>query len=336
MVPQMTDGPWYAVCSFGGTIAMTGDDGVTPALDGDDLVAAVPALADIGRMECRTVANVGSPSVSFDMLLEGLAWAHRMVDDGAAGVIVTHGTDTMEETAYLLDLLWDRPEPLVITGAMRSPDEPGADGPANLLDAAIVAASWQARGAGAVVVMNGEVHRAVTVTKTHSFAMDAFASPWMGALGRVVEGVFEPVTRPDGPCPAALPVPQRVVNVPVVTPALGCDGEVLRQLVVSQDCAGIVIAGMGAGHVPESYLDAVDVAAERGIPLVMTTRTRGGRTGRTTYAYPGAEIDLERRGVIFAGLLQPLKARILLGVLLGLGASRQTIADQFEMRGFSL
>ncbi|WP_277600497.1 asparaginase [Actinobaculum sp. 352] len=336
MVPQTTDGPRYAVCSFGGTIAMTGDDGVAPALDGDDLVAAVPALADIGRMECRAVANVGSPSVSFDMLLEGLAWAHRMVDDGAAGVIVTHGTDTMEESAYLLDLLWDRPEPLVVTGAMRSPEEPGADGPANLLDAAIVAASWQACGAGVLVVMNGEVHRAVTVTKTHSFAMDAFASPWMGALGRVVEGAFEPVTRPDGPCPAALPIPERVVNVPIVYPGMGCDGTVLRALLATEDCPGIVIAGMGAGHVPESYLDAVDEAVSRGIPLVMTTRTCGGRTGRTTYAYPGAEIDLERRGVIFAGMLQPLKARILLGVLLGLGESGQTIAEQFERRGYLL
>ncbi|QGF23365.1 hypothetical protein Rai3103_06470 [Raineyella fluvialis] len=138
----MTERPLVAVASFGGTIAMaaTGDDvGVLPEFGANDLIASVADLTASVRFVTEEVANVGSPSVHIDDVLNGLAWARQQVDAGARGVVMTHGTDTIEESAYLADLLWDREAPLVFTGAMRSPEEPGAEGPANLRAAISVA-----------------------------------------------------------------------------------------------------------------------------------------------------------------------------------------------------
>jgi len=180
---------------------------VSPALGADELVKAVRGLGKIAKVRAHAVCNVGSPSVTFDHVLDSLAWADGEVAAGAVGVVLTHGTDTIEETAYLLDLLWGRPEPLIVTGAMRSAEEVGADGPANLLAAVIAATHARLRGLGALLVMDDSIHLADRVTKTHAMAVSTFASPWGAPIGRVEEGrvVLDYLPADRRPDPLELP-----------------------------------------------------------------------------------------------------------------------------------
>jgi len=178
---------------------------VSPGLGADELVAAVPGLAEVARIRAHTVCNVGSPSVTFEHVLDALAWADAEVESGARGVVLTHGTDTMEETAYLLDLLWRHPEPLIVTGAMRSAEEAGADGPANLLASVLAATCERLRGLGALVVMDDSIHLADRATKTHAMSVSTFASPWGAPIGRVEEGRVLLDYLPADPRPAPLP-----------------------------------------------------------------------------------------------------------------------------------
>lgn len=321
-----------AVASMGGTIAMTESQGagLRPELGAEQLVAAVPQLAALAELSGAAICNVGSPSVGFSDVLKLLAYAREQVDGGAGAVVATHGTDTMEETAFLLDLWWDRPEPLVLTGAMRAPDDPGADGPANLLAAVQVAISPAAREKGVLVVINDEVFAAARVAKCHSFAMDAFDSPRGTALGRVCEGAFELEWLPANPHQPPLPAPTSQPVVAIATAGIGENGTSFAALAAAVD--GLVIAGVGAGHVSQAAADVLDEVVAK-IPVVMATRTGAGRTGVCTYAYPGAEMDLIERGVVMAGHLSAVQARLLLWTLLGNGASREQIAQEFALRG---
>jgi L-asparaginase len=180
-----------AIGSLGGTITMTAGaegSGVTPTLGADDLVAAVPELERVAALEATTLASLPGSSLSFAELFAALRWAEGAVARGASGVVLIQGTDTLEETAYLLDLHWRHAEPLVLTGAMRAPGAAGADGPANLLASARVAASPLGRSLGVVVVMNDEVHTAARVRKAHASKLAAFTSPDFGPIGKLVEG----------------------------------------------------------------------------------------------------------------------------------------------------
>ena len=254
------------------------------------------------------------------MVLGALAWARTAVDDGAAGVVLTQGTDTIEETSYLLDLFWDRPEPLVVTGAMRSAQAAGADGPANLLAAVRCAAAPASRGRGVLVAFDDQVHQARWVAKTDSMATGAFASPTFGPTGRHAEGevvYVSPASRQE-PLPWT-GVLARTPRVALVTTWLGDDGTTL-EAVRSSAPDGIVIAGFGAGHVSAATAEVVGRAAAD-VPVVLASRTGSGPTARAVYDYPGSEIDLLARGAIGAGWLAPLKARLLLWALvLAMGA----------------
>ena len=183
--------PRVAVFTLGGTIAMQAraGEGVTPALPAADLVAAVPGLDDAGvELRLRDMANKPGASLSFGDVF-GLAGAiSAALDGGCAGAVVIQGTDTIEETAYLLDLLVAADAPVVVTGAMRNPSLAGPDGPANILAAIRVAASDRARGLGCVVVMNDQIHAARWVAKAHTASPAAFISPGFGPLGHVAEG----------------------------------------------------------------------------------------------------------------------------------------------------
>ncbi|NRN65829.1 Asparaginase/glutaminase [Kibdelosporangium sp. 4NS15] len=188
------------VFGLGGTIAMTASEGggVVPALSADQLVAAVPGLADSGiTVEVQDFRRVPGASLTFDDLEELIEAIRRCLADGVDGVVVTQGTDTIEETAYLLDLSLGRSEPVVVTGAMRNPTLAGADGPANLLAAVQVAASIPARDLGVLVVFADEIHAASRVRKTHSTSGFTFQSPTGGPLGYVVEGRPRIVNRPE-------------------------------------------------------------------------------------------------------------------------------------------
>lgn len=323
-----------AVASLGGTITMTSsrDDGqgVVPSLGAADLLRSVPALAQV-EVEATTLATVPGASLGVADLAGVLRWARDAVDAGAAGAVVVQGTDTIEETAYLLDLHWDRDEPLVVTGAMRAAQAPGADGPANLSAAVLTAAGAASRSRGVLVVMADAVHAAVRVRKTRSSGPDVFRSPSSGPLGHVEEGsvLFAGPPFRDAPLTAGLPGP--FGRVPVLETYLGDEGELLR-LVDGAGWDGVVVGGFGVGHVSAGLAAVVgDVAARR--PVVVASRTGSGPTYTSTYGFVGSEADLLRRGAVLAGWLDPRKARTLLACLTGAGATADEVADEFRRRG---
>jgi L-asparaginase len=323
-----------ALGSLGGTITMTStsrQSGVTPTAGADDLVAAVPGLDRVAEVHATTLGSVPSASLTFDDVLAALAWARGEVEAGAAGVVLVQGTDTLEETAFLLDLFWERPEPLVVTGAMRPPQHAGADGPANLLASVATAASPQMRDTGVLVVLNDEVHAAARVRKTDSTALDAFASPGTGPLARVVER--EPVNlsgRARQPA-MATPDPGSRVRVALLESSLDDRADLVR-LLVSQGYDGLVLAAFGVGHVSDATAEAVsDVVPQ--VPVVVASRTGAGSTLTRTYGFTGSESDLLARGAVLSGWLDARKSRVLLWALLSLGHQGQTIREEFARRG---
>jgi L-asparaginase len=313
------------VAGLGGTITMTGTPvgGVAPALSAEQLVAAVPGLP--GDLDVLSFRNRPGASLTLADLTNLSAVLAERFAAGIAGAVVTQGTDTIEESAYVLDLLHGGPQPIVVTGAMRNPTMAGADGPANLLAAVAVAASPAARDLGCVVVMADEVHAARRVGKTHATSVAAFASPGAGPLGHVAEGVFRLLSHP--PERLVLPPPAGPVPEVGLYPAtLDDDGRLLLGL--SRRVDGLVIAGFGAGHVPERWVGPLTEAASR-IPVVLVSRTGAGPVLTGTYGFPGSERDLIARGLIPAGVLHPYKARILLRLALAAGLDRTAIGAAF-------
>lgn len=311
--------PRLLVLSLGGTITMLpggAGPGVVPTLGAEELVAAIPALAGVARIEAQSPLRLPSPSLSLEALCDVARRVAAALDAGAAGAVVVQGTDTIEESAFLLDLLLDREEPVVVTGAMRSAAEPGADGPANLLAAARVAVSPLARGLGVLAVLNDEIHAARFVRKAHTARPSAFTSAGPGPLGGVAEGEVRlhahVPRRPTWPIPGGTLPP-----VALLRWSMGDDGRMLGAL-PGLGYAGVVLEGLGAGHVPDAAAEAVGALAAR-MPLVLASRTGDGPIFRRTYAYPGGEIDLLRRGAIPAGTLPGAKARLLLAVALAGG-----------------
>lgn len=325
--------PRVVVLGLGGTIAMTAADsgGVIPSLTAEQLIAAVPGLAATGiDLDVSTFRAKPGASLTFADLTGLAATIKGHLQAGAAGVVVTQGTDTIEETAYLLDLLHQRPNPVVVTGAMRNPTLAGADGPANLHGAVITAASTGARGLGCLVVFADEIHAAHRVRKTHSTSTGTFVSPNGGPLGYLVEGRVRIVNQP--PPRLALPQPSRTegVRVSVIPATLGEDPTVLEAAAEHVD--GLVVAGFGVGHVPETWVPVLAKLADA-IPVVLTSRTGSGPVLTGTYGFPGSERDLIGRGLIPAGFLDPYKARILLHLCLAAGASREQIVAAVATAG---
>jgi len=269
-------------------------------------------------------------SLSFADLAMLAAAIRARIASGADGVVVVQGTDTLEETAYLLDLRYPGPQPVVVTGAMRNPTLAGADGPANILAAVQVAAGRQARDQGVLVVFADEIHAARRVRKTHSTSVAAFASPDGGPLGYLVEGTPRLLNRLDHRTVVPDTGDERVPAVAVHTVTLGDDGALLAGAADRID--GLVIAAFGAGHVPERLVPVLADLAAR-IPVVLASRTGSGPVLRSTYAFPGSERDLRERGLIPAGFLDPLKARLLLHALLTAGGDRARITAAFAVAG---
>jgi L-asparaginase len=318
------------VIGMGGTIAMapSASGGIVPSLAADDLVASVPGLADLDlKITATTLRSLPSPSLGFADLVALSDRVRTELAGGADGVVITHGTDTIEETAFFLDLTVPDDAPVVLTGAMRHPEAAGADGPGNLYAAIRVASAPAARGLGCLVVMSDEVHGARFVRKSHTSSTGAFVSPGFGPLGLVVEG--DPRIRGAARTGLTLPADPRVTDrrVGMITMALGDDGTLLRRAGDAFD--GLVIAGLGAGHVPAALVPLVAEQAAR-VPVVLSTRTGAGSVLRQTYGYAGSERDLLERGLIHSGFLDPAKARVLLQLLLATGADKQVIAAAFE------
>jgi L-asparaginase len=321
--------PRILILSLGGTITMlpAAAGGIVPTLGAAELVAAVPRLADVAEVEARSLFRLPSPSLSPGNLVEVARQIEEAFAQGVAGAVVVQGTDTIEESAFLLDLLLPGDQPVVVTGAMRGPDAPGADGPANLLAAVSTAASPEARGLGALVVLNYDIHAARFVRKAHTARPSAFASPMMGPIGVVAEGrprIHARLPRLAGqPSYGGPPSPVALLHW-----AMGEDGRMLEAL-PRLGYAGAVIEGMGAGHVPAEVAPLLGELAAR-IPVVLASRCLAGPVFTNTYGYPGGEIDLLGRGLISAGFLSGLKARLLLGLALRNGHGQASAAAAFQ------
>jgi L-asparaginase len=335
--------PRIHVLALGGTIATRPDaSGVMQMGAGaDDLVKAVPLLATLADIEAETVSRVGSHSLSFDQIH---ALAAKIADVAADGVIVTQGTDTLEETAFLLDLLVERDIPVIVTAAMRNPALTSADGPGNLLAAVRVACDpWiraHARTLGVMAVMLDEVYAAADAIKAHPTRLNAFASPQTGPIAALVEDRVVPLSLPVRD---AIEVARRrlgkAVGVaqPVALLWMGLDepGHLIEAMLRAPDrlgYRGVVVGAMGGGHVPERLADLMGRLAAS-IPTVISPRAGGGPMLRHTYGGPTSEIALRKAGLIWGGRLHPLKARVLLETCLRVGLGRDTIAEVFDAFG---
>ncbi|WP_428032249.1 asparaginase [Ancylobacter sp.] len=326
--------PRLLVLSLGGTITMTAGagGGISPTLGAAELVAAVPGLAEVADIEARSPLKVGSASLTLENIVAVAGEIRAAFAQGFDGALVIQGTDTIEETAFALDLLVPGERPVVVVGAMRGPQQPGADGPANLLAAALVATSEAARGLGTLVVMNDQIHAARFVRKAHTALTSAFVSEMTGPLGLVAEGRVRILTRVARPCLPALATPDGALPpVALLKIAMGDDGRLLRA-VPGLGYTGLVIEGAGAGHVPGAMAEIVGEVATR-IPVVLASRTLAGPVFERTYGYPGSEVDLLARGALSAGLLGGVKARLLLTLALAAGWERDAIARGLDAFG---
>lgn len=312
--------PRVLLISTGGTITMTtGSAGgaIAPTLTGEDLVRAVPELAQRAVLEVVSYSTIPSASLTLGNLVDIARLIDARMSEGFSGAVVVQGTDTLEETAFVLDVLAASERPIVVTGAMRGASAPGADGPANLLAAVTVASSAAANRLGALAVLNDEIHAARYVQKSHTALPSAFASSGFAPIGRVIEGRAHIYARL--PRPAPLSPPQNVddLAVALVKVALGDDGRMLRVL-PELGYRGAVIEAMGAGHLPAHFSEKIEQLAAV-MPVVLATRVAAGPIFQGTYGFKGAEIDLISRGAIPGGYLTGTKASLLLRLLLASG-----------------
>ncbi|MCP1575141.1 asparaginase [Herbaspirillum rubrisubalbicans] len=317
MSSSPSDLPLCAFISTGGTIAMKIDPirkAPVPALSGDDLLATVPAMAAIATLEVNNLFNL--PSDYMDpprWIALQQATAAALDRPEISGVIISHGTDTLEETAWFLDLTLSSDKPVVLIGAQRNASSPDFDGPRNLLNAARICVCPESRDMGVMIAMNNQINAARDVSKTHTADVETFKSGDFGVLGVADEDriVFarRPLRRQYLPLlGGTLP---RVEIIPMFG---GASGDLLRAA-VSLGTRGIVIQALGFGNVNAALYEAIREAIVQGVTVVISTRVANGRV-LPSYGFDGGGATLKAAGAIFADDLSAQKARILL--MLGL------------------
>ncbi|HKG91849.1 MAG TPA: asparaginase [Gemmatimonadaceae bacterium] len=313
----------------GGTISMRHDaaaGGAIPALSAREILAATRGIEEVADVEVEDWGAFPGPHMTVERMwaLRGRI-AEHLARAGVEGVVVTHGTDTIEESAYLNARSIEPSKPIVFTGAMRTASDLGWDGPANLIDAVRVAASEDARGYGVMVVMSGRAYAGIDVTKAHTHLLDAFESPGLGPVGVIDDGrvIFRRALPPAPPllAPAAPATP-----VDIVTAWAGADSRLLDAS--RRDALGLVVAAMGRGNLPPAMVPGVERWVEAGKPVVIASRALRGRVGHS-YGYPGGGRRLFDVGAIFADSRRPLQARIDVMLALGAGLGLEGVREVF-------
>jgi L-asparaginase len=313
------------VLTTGGTISTRDTDGrgATPTLRGEDLLREIPGLDRVATVEVAEFDFIPGAYMTLAKIADLSRRAAEIVSrPEVSGLVITHGTDTLEESAYYLHLTVPGDVPLVFTGAMRNASQIGFDGYRNLYDAIRTAASPDARGRGVMVVLNEEVHSARWVTKTNGQKEDTFKSPVTGPLA-IAYGDRIAFMAP----PAPRPVMENRLEprVDLIRLCVDCDDRFLRCSLAS-GARGIVLEAFGGGRVPPALLPAIDDALRAGVAVVVTTRCVAGAMW-DAYGYEGAYRDLGRRGVYFAHDLPGHKARLKLAVALGNGLRGDRLRD---------
>jgi L-asparaginase len=326
----------------GGTISMKLDPaggGAVPALTADEILAQVPGLADIADVEVEEFSRLPGPHVTPDQMWRlarrASAWLERPDVDG---LVITHGTDTIEETAYLLDLVLLSDKPVVLVGAMRTVSDVGWDGPANLLAAVRVAASPAARGRGVLVVMDDHILPALEVRKVHTESSSSFATPEFGPLGQVDAGqvIFrrQPQPRPAWRDPTAEPglrVARLETQVALVQAYTGMEADSINDA-CARGPKGLAVIAFGRGNVPPAIVPGLRAAIDRGILVTISSRCIAGRVS-PRYGYDGGGLQLQKAGAVLAGDLSGAKTRLLQMVVLGfaadVGHARHVLAASF-------
>ena len=322
------------VITTGGTIAMKNDTqtgGLMPAVSGADLIEAVPALKDIAEIEVVEFSNIPSGHVTPEMMLSLSKLADKYAEAGADGIVVTHGTDTMEETAYVLSMACKTNKPVVITGAMRGASAMGYDGPANILAAVKVAACDKAAGRGTLLVMNDEIHSAAEVTKGHTVSCSTFISPGWGPVGHVYfDGV---VFRRSSENLQKIFTDKLEHDVELLKVYAGMD-DFLFKCLADKHVKGLVVEAVGCGNVPPAVMKGIEYVRSKGIPVVLATRVASGRVV-SVYSYLGSAGYMEPLKLIHSGELNGQKARLKLMLALGVTQDEEKLQEYFAESGLN-
>ncbi|HWO32628.1 MAG TPA: asparaginase [Candidatus Acidoferrum sp.] len=325
--------PVVVVLSTGGTIASKHDPqkgGYLPALSGEELVAAVPAINKIAKIHVEQISNISSSDMTSEIWVRLAATVNELLaTPDVAGIVVTHGTNTLEETAYFLDLTTKNTKPVILVGAERPASDPDSDGPRNLLDAIRVASDPEALDKGVMVVMNGQINAARDVTKTNTSQVETFRSLEFGALGVVdVQAVrfYRAELRRQT---IAIDSNTHLPEIDIVMSYAGAEGRVIRSMLRDGTVQGLVIAGMGLGGVPGAMFDAIKEAREKGISVVISTRVPTGRIFPLS-AIKGSSLSLKQIGCVLADNLSPQKSRILLMLALTKTHDREALQKYFD------
>ena len=318
-----------AVIFNGGTISMKVDERIkaaVPSLTGEEIMSMVTGIEEYAEIESYSFSSMPSPHMTFEMMLKLSEFSKELLNrEDIDGVVITHGTDTLEETAYLLDLTINSNKPIVITGAMRSGSELGYDGPSNLAASICTAISDDAKGRGVLVCFNGELNSASEVTKANSMALNAFRTPNFGPIGIVDNNkvMFYRETKNT----ETYDVSDIKKDVALIKCVADMDST-LMDFVIEKGFGGIVIEGLGRGNVPPKMVEGIKRAIEKEVPVVIVSRCFEGRV-HESYGYEGGGKMLKDLGVIFGDTLAGQKARIKLVLAINSGLSYERIRDIF-------
>ena len=319
-----------AVIFNGGTISMKVDENIqaaVPTLSGAQIMAKVTGIERYANIEEHNFSSLPSPHVTVDLMLELSKEIQKLADrEDIDGVVVTHGTDTLEETSYLVDLTTKTEKPIVFTGAMRSSSELGYDGPANLAASICTATSQEARGRGVLICFNGELNSAKEVTKANSMSLNAFRTPNFGPIGIVDNnrGIFYR----DVEDKEYIKVDKIRKKVAIIKCAASVESDFLN-FAIESGYKGIVLEGLGRGNVPPTMVAGIERAIENKIPVILTSRCFEGRVFGS-YGYEGGGMQLKNSGVIFGESMPSQKARIKLLLMLSAEKTLKEIEKSFE------